>query len=492
MEPSTPLLARLSSRDLIFFGVTVTLAAIWVIQRLFFTISYPSNLPSLGGRSSFSLALRWRYHSDSIGLYKEVYEKYSKHDKTVLVPGLGFHDDVILPGSALRWLQRQPERLIGASAAQTEVIQPYYGFGHDKFVNDPWTGMLNICSAMNDELGVAIDAHFGEETKAWKEISLVPVMRMIVAQAATRFILGDSPIGNELCRNRDYLKACLHTSDALIINAGVGSMSPKLLRPLLGRLGGLIAKKQIKNLEKYFEPEVVNLQDMNKRLCITNFGSMHQTSMQTVNMLLNILDSDAEFNTISILGDEVARVVGDDKSKGGWNKTRVAAMTRADSVARETLRLYAFGARGMTRQVVADGVVTEDGIALPKGSMVSFIAYWSHTDPEMYEDPFKYDPFRFSRAREAEMDEQGKPGLSSLSFVSTGLQNLAFSHGKHACPGRFLVDFELKMITTYILMNYDVELPPKYNGKRPQNTWVTEAYFPPGDCEIRVKRREVR
>ena len=81
----------------------------------------------------------------------------------MLVPGLAFHDDVILPGSALRWLQRQPERLVSASAAQTEVIQPFYGFGHNKFADDPWTGMLvktdlnavleNICAAMNDELG---------------------------------------------------------------------------------------------------------------------------------------------------------------------------------------------------------------------------------------------------------------------------------------------------------------------------------------------------
>jgi cytochrome P450 len=235
--------------------------------------------------------------------------------------------------------------------------------------------------------------------------------------------------------------------------------------------------------------EAFSLHDMTKRLCIANFGSMHQTSIQVVNMLLNILDSNAEFDTISVLRDEVAHVLGDDKATG-WNKSRVAAMTRADSVARETLRLHAFGARAVVRKVVGDGLVTEDGIVLPKGSMVSFIAYWTQTDGDTFAEPFKYDPFRFSRVREAESDEQGKPGLSSLSFVSTGLQNLAFSHGKHACPGRYLVDFELKMIIAYVLINYDVELPPEYNGRRPQNNWLTDACFPPEDVRIRVKRKE--
>ena len=165
-------------------------------------------------------------------------------------------------------------------------------------------------------------------------------------------------------------------------------------------------------------------------------------------MLLNILDSDAEFNTISVLRDEVERVLGSGGTKGGWNKTRVAAMTRADSVARETLRLHAFGSRAVTRKVIGDGVVTEDGIALPRGAMVSVISYWAQTDAESFEDPFKYDPFRFSRLREAaatadevDGDASNKPGLSNLSFVSTGLQNLAFQPWQtrlpRAVPSRF-------------------------------------------------------
>ncbi|KAI1429029.1 cytochrome P450 [Xylaria sp. FL1777] len=530
-------MADLALRDQPLIGVAVLLAVVWAVQHFFFTVRYPSNLPRIGGKSYFSLRTRWRYHTDARGLYKEVYENYSKKGKTVLVPALAFNDNIILPPSAMRWLQRQPERLLNAGVQQTETIQPFYGFGHNKFIDDPWGGMLvktdlnavleNVCAAMNDELGLAIDSHFGTDTTAWKEINLMPTIRMIVAQAATRFTLGGSPIGRKLCTNKEYLQACLDIADALVVSAGVSGASPKLLRPILGRLGGLSAKRQIKDLEKYFEPvyrermkilereatdpdmekiedhlqimlrfglkerrdEALSLHDMTKRLCVANFGSMHQTSIQVVNMLVNIIDSDAEFDTVSILRDEVARVIGDDKNCA-WNKTKVGAMTRADSVARETLRLHSFSSRGVARKVMSDGVVTEDGIALPKGATVSFIAYWAQTDGDAFENPFKYDPFRFSRTREAEMDEQGKPGLTSLSFVSTSSQYLGFSHGKHACPGRYLVDFELKMIIAYMLMNYDMEFPPEYNGKRPQNHWVTEAIFPPEDVRMRIKRKE--
>ncbi|KAI1264632.1 cytochrome P450 [Xylariaceae sp. FL1019] len=521
-------LSELGRREQALFGIGVIVIAIWVIQQLFFTIRYPSNLPRVGSR--------WKYHTDTLGLYREVWENYLKKGKTVVVPGLLFHDDVLLPPSALRWLIRQPERLVSASAAQVEVLQPNYGFGHDKFIQDPWPGMLvktdlnavleNVCAAMNAELGVAIDSHFGTDTSEWKEFRVLPTIQLIVAQAATRFTLGASPVGSELCLNKEYLRACLDVNDALVINAGLGSTSPRLLRPILGRIGAISAKRQIKALEKFIEPvyrerlrileeeaanpgietpedhfqlmmsfamkerrdEAMSLTAMTKRICVANVGSMHQTSIQVANMLLNIIDSDAEFNTTAILRDEIAQIVGDNRATG-WDKGRVAALTRADSVARETLRLHSFGIRGVTRMVVADGVVTEDGIELPRGAMVSVNAYWAQLDGTQIEDPFKFDPFRFSRQREAEVDEQGKPGIPSLSFISTGPQNLAFSHGKHACPGRYLVDFELKMIIAYVLSNYDLEFPKEYNGKRPANLRMMEVNIPRDDVIIRVKRR---
>jgi cytochrome P450 len=213
---------------------------------------------------------------------------------------------------------------------------------------------------------------------------------------------------------------------------------------------------------------------------------MHQTSIQVVNVLLNIIGSDAEFNTISVLREEISRVLGGTPS---WTKAKVAQMTRADSVARETLRLDSFGGRAVMRKVLVDGLVTEDGTALPKGAMISFLGRPAQVDATKFDNPLEFDPFRFSRQREAAADEHGKPGCGHLSFVSTSPEHLPFGHGKHACPGRFLVDFELKMIISYVLINYDVKFPPEYGGQRPENRWRAEANFPPDGARILIKRR---
>jgi hypothetical protein len=51
------------------------------------------------------------------------------------------------------------------------------------------------------------------------------------------------------------------------------------------------------------------------------------------------------------------------------------------------------------------------------------------------------------------------------SFVSTVTDDMLFSHWKHACLGRYLIDFELKMIIANVLMNYDM----KFAGARSQS-----------------------
>lgn len=295
-----------------------------------------------------------------------------------------------------------------------------------------------------------------------------------------------------------------------------------MLRPLVGRIAGLKTRLAQRKVRKHFEPtyrarletlkyakddpqhiepqdhlqmmlrfaqkerpqELYDLDSVSGRLTTANFGSMHQTSIQATNMLLNILGSNTEYNTIAILRDEVARIMGTDEE---WTKAKVSKMVKADSVARETLRCQSFGGRTVFRKVMVDGVETDTGIELPKGSLISFLSQPAHVDEATYEEPLKYDPFRFSRVREAATDSTK---ANMLSFVSTGPGYLPFGHGKHACPGRFLIDFELKMIIAYVLTNYDVKFPEEYGGRRPANQWLAEAMVPPNGVKILVKRRK--
>ena len=310
------------------------------------------------------------------------------------------------------------------------------------------------------------------------------------------------------------------------MNAGVTGACPSFLRPIVGTIFELSILQYLKKMKKWFLPlweerlktlefdrddpnheepqdqvqmmlrfaqkerpnELHDYDLILRRLAANNFGSMHQTSLQVTNLILNVLGSDAEFNTIAVLRDEVDRIISSDDSEL-WTKAKVNQMTRSDSVGRETLRLQSFGGRAIFRKVMTNDFKTEDGYHLSKGTILSFLSQPAHLDAEVVDDPAKFDPFRFSRIREiaATNDEKVPP----VSLVSTGPDFLPFGHGKHACPGRFLIDFELKMILAYVLRNYDIEFPESYNGQRPPNVWVTEALFPPNGAKIRVKRRAI-
>ena len=327
----------------------------------------------------------------------------------------------------------------------------------------------------------------------------------------------------------------MYLADALVENAGVTGGCPRFLRPFMGALYTAKLAKPIQRVRAKAAPlfaerraiidaiaqgadipepgdhlqmmmnfarkerpvEYTHDEDLTRRLVISNFASMHQTSIQVTNMLLNIVGSDAEYNTIAELREETQAVLRDSPDVR-WTKAKVGKMVKSDSVARETLRLHSFGNRSVFRKVVRNGVVTPDGVTLPVGAIVSFLSYPVHADSEIYDNPLKYDPFRHSRLRQAASSEAGAnepqgetKNAGGVSFVSTSVQHLPFGHGKHACPGRFLIDYELKMIISYVLERYDIRLPEQYGGKRPDNRWVTEAILPPQNVKILVKRRDV-
>jgi cytochrome P450 len=235
-------------------------------------------------------------------------------------------------------------------------------------------------------------------------------------------------------------------------------------------------------------PDEFNLNDIAKRVGISNVGSIHQSAIAFTNIVFNILESDAKYNTLALIRSEIATFT----SEGGtWTKASIAKMYRLDSIIRETLRINSFGGRGVFRQVKVDNLVTEDGFLLPKGAEVSILAHPAQTDPELFPNPDGFDPFRFSRPREATLVENSGKNTSQMAFVATGPTHLAFGHGKHACPGRFILDFELKMMLCCIFGQYDLKFPEEYKGKRPPINWVAEAQMLPSWGNVLVKRREV-
>ncbi|KFY18173.1 hypothetical protein V492_00108 [Pseudogymnoascus sp. VKM F-4246] len=413
--------------------IAFTLVSVPVVVGYFTQVCYPPNLPRVReptGATRFSLKTRWAYYTDCKALYKEAYETYSKNGKICLLPGLGFRNEIIIPGASLRWYTSQPKHVLSSYEAFIELNQAVYTTGDVNVIRNPWqaglirTQMLPliepIIASLDDELKISIDEKFGMNETEWRELDLYEMIRIVIAQGSSRFT-----VGIPLCRDEHYLKRTIDYIDNTILGAILIGILPRPIRPLFGSLFRIVTIFHLRSIRNslaplYYArlpllqtppgpdepcdhlqmmlryaatkcPSELNLINFTARLSVSNTGSFHQASMAITNTLFNILNSDAEHSTIDALRKEAAASLDD--HNGIWTKATAAQMTKMDSVCRETLRLYAFGNRAVFKKVVADGITTEDGIALPKGAMLSLLAQPAQTDPEVFVAPLKFDSF---------------------------------------------------------------------------------------------------
>lgn len=102
-------------------------------------------------------------------------------------------------------------------------------------------------------------------------------------------------------------------------------------------------------------------------------------------------------------------------------------------------------------------------------------------DPELHQDPEKWDPYRFIKMAE----QPGKANYAQL--VVTSPDHLAFGHGDHACPGRFFAAYEIKIIMCHLLLKYEWEALPTTDAS-PMVLGFTNASNP--TARVRVRRRK--
>ena len=96
-----------------------------------------------------------------------------------------------------------------------------------------------------------------------------------------------------------------------------------------------------------------------------------------------------------------------------------------------------------------------DGTRLPKGAIISAPVRMFSSDPDFVEDPETFDGFRWYKKS---LEAEGR-ATHSTNWTTTSSNNLIFGHGKHACPGRFFAGEVLKILLTFIILQYDFKYP---------------------------------
>ncbi|KAJ7073527.1 cytochrome P450 [Mycena belliarum] len=144
-----------------------------------------------------------------------------------------------------------------------------------------------------------------------------------------------------------------------------------------------------------------------------------------------------------------------------------------DAIIRETLRI-AQPHTAMRRNLGPDVYINEK--LIPSGSYVVYPFSDVHLDPEIYPDPWRFDP-----SREASKVD--------LAYVGWGV-------GKTTCLGTRLAKVELKLTTALFILGFDHEIVDKTGAAPealPRPNWndILLCRPPPGSCYVKYKRTDL-
>ncbi|KAI0235209.1 Cytochrome P450 3A24 [Lamellibrachia satsuma] len=131
--------------------------------------------------------------------------------------------------------------------------------------------------------------------------------------------------------------------------------------------------------------------------------------------------------------DEVNMVMGDEDEV---RYEMLREMTYLDKCLQETLRMYP-PSISVSREAYRDVVV--NGVVIRKDMMVVIPIYALHHDPEVYPQPDKFDPERFS--------PEAKAARNPFCYLPFGV-------GPHSCIGMRLAQQEIKIVMAAVLRRF--------------------------------------
>ncbi|MBA3720791.1 MAG: cytochrome P450 [Parachlamydiaceae bacterium] len=155
------------------------------------------------------------------------------------------------------------------------------------------------------------------------------------------------------------------------------------------------------------------------------------------------------------------------KSDNTFTEEKLKMMDKLTLALKETERL-----RPVTTALLRYNIESYErgGYQIPKGWMTMISPFVTHRMPEIFPNPNKYDPMRFSPAR-----DPNKTAHNTLC---------AFGGGIHKCFGMNLAYMDMKVIISILLRHYELELVTK-DPKLKKGL----VYVPQGPCIVKYKRR---
>ncbi|OCK94106.1 putative cytochrome P450 [Cenococcum geophilum 1.58] len=415
---------------------------------------------------------------------------YKKFKDGIFTIPTAHHSMVIVPPRFLDEIKAQPESILSFQKQVSErFLGKYTGLGvNDTLVRsvkvDLTKNIIQILGELSEEVDYSVGLNIGD-CPEWKPIQLYHTLSTLVALLSGRIF-----VGLPLSRDPFWIKATL----SYTIEGFVGSDKlwkyPRFLHPLMQffipeirnvkkylaegakNLGPIMKERRdLMAKDRNYKPpsdmiqwivdnsEENNQEDVNyvsKTQMLISVVAIHTTSMTMAQAIFD-LTSHPEY--IQPLRDELEEVYA--KFGRKWTKASIASLRKMDSFLKESQRFRPPGLVTMNRQCEVD-LKLSNGLVLPKGTHIGVAAGANALDPALLDNVEEFDGFRFERLRSLPGNE------SKYQFVTTNdLDQLHWGVGTHACPGRFFASYEIKMLLTKILTDYDIMIEP--GSSRPQD-----------------------
>ncbi|PVI03624.1 putative cytochrome P450 [Periconia macrospinosa] len=368
--------------------------------------------------------------------------------------------------------------------------------------------MGSVLGPVREEITKALEYEV-PPTDDWSEVALAGKFPWIIARASSR-MFGGKP----LAADTEWLHAILDFAADGFVGAQKIKQYPELLRPVvapfipeLRRISKHHAAvnrsvKRILDSRKY-EPGKISKADGDNPsdflqwmmedakgeeqhpdflatiLLKISFAAIHTTAATLMQLVFDLCER-PEY--IAPLRAEMEAVLSEHPE---LNKVAFTKMRKLDSFMKESIRFNPLLLITFQRIVHRDYTLA-DGFFIPAGSWIGSPSQSIAMDPNLFPDPEKFDGFRHEKMLNAVAPDPAAAGRTK--WASANLDNMAFGYGRHACPGRFFADYEIKLILVHLLMTYDFKSPPGQEA-RPQNMNVEIQMVPNHEAKIAMRRR---
>jgi cytochrome P450 len=336
------------------------------------------------------------------------------------------YETIVLPRKYVHELKSIPEeKLSSVMDLYERVLGKYTLIGTDArahgFVNSIRTDLNKHLVHTLDPL--ASEARYATEKcigkfEDWTPIHLYPQALRMVSLLSGRVFVGEP-----LCRKEEWIAASIQTTVDTFTGAYILWRVHWLLRPMTAFFLPQVRNihRQNKQVAKLLEPLIEarlsqmddpsfkrpvdmlqffleNLPNKDAQYQARLHTAINVAAIHTTSMLLThvLYDLAAYPHHIQPLREE-ARVAL--QSSGGVvDKNYLSKLKKLDSFMRESQRFNPPLVVSLTRKVLQDTRLS-DGVVLPKGSFIACDSWTATRDAELWEDPERFDGFRFERLR---------------------------------------------------------------------------------------------